>query len=293
MPRNLSTPPRESENVGTQLYLDILKRSILNEIYLDDELRVAYLRRCLTGADSFDYAVLHDIRTRRREQYDELKQSRQRGKFVNRDISDSGFSHSMIGHARIDSLHDCLDIIRLQSIPGDLVECGVWRGGACIFMAGYLIAHELSGRKVIAADSYEGLPVPSLPQDMNLDLSKHLYPQLAVSRETVQDNFSVYGLNNNNIVFLKGWFKDTLPDAPVEQIALLRMDGDLYESTTDILQSLYDKVADDGIIIVDDFAIDACKAAVIDFFTARKLPNPTFQTIDWTGVWFRKARRQA
>jgi hypothetical protein len=155
-------------------------------------------------------------------------------------------------------------------------------------MAGYLVAHCLSGRKVIVADSYEGLPVPTMPQDTNLDLSKGIYPQLAVSIETVRENFSVYGLDDDNVVFLKGWFKNTLPTAPVEQIALLRMDGDLYESTTNILQALYDKVAENGVIIVDDFAIDACRSAVMDFFSARRLPYPEFQTVDWTGVWFRK-----
>jgi hypothetical protein len=276
---------------GTGRYLDLLKRSILNEIYLDDELRIHYLRDCLAGTEAFDYAVLHDIRDRYREEYEALKASRLIGRFY-RKIANSGFSHSMIGRARMDSLHACLDIVRQENIPGDLIECGVWRGGSCIFMAGYLEAYGLTGHKVVVADSFEGLPVPTLQQDARLDLSKNVYPQLAVSQETVQENFSVYGLDTANVVYLKGWFKDTLPGAPVEQIALLRMDGDLYESTMNILDALYDKVVDGGIVIVDDYnAIKVCRGAVSDFFRARHLPEPYLQSIDWTGVWFRKMSR--
>ncbi len=287
--RRMAAAGTRQDGIGR--YLDLLKRSILNEIYLDDELRVHYLRDCIAGADTFDYAVLHDIRDRRRQEYDALKASRQIGRFY-RKIANSGFSHSMIGRARMDSLHACLDIVREEGIPGDLVECGVWRGGSCIFMAGYLEAYGLTGHKVVVADSFEGLPVPTLQQDARLDLSKNVYPQLAVSQETVQENFSVYGLDSANVIYLKGWFKDTLAAAPVEQIALLRMDGDLYESTMDILDALYDKVVDGGIVIVDDYnAIKVCRAAVSDFFRKRQLPEPELQTIDWTGVWFRKKSR--
>jgi hypothetical protein len=269
-------------------YLDLLKRCILNEIYLDDELRIVYLRSCLLGDDVFDPKVLHDIRGQRRQDYEDLSKTRQIGKFF-RKIKNSGFNHSMIGRMRMDSLHACLDLVRGEGIQGHLVECGVWRGGSCIFMAGYLRAHGMAGKNVYVVDSFDGLPKPSLPQDATLDLSNEKYPELAVSLETVKENFSVYGLLENNIVFLKGWFKDSLPTAPLEQIALLRMDGDLYESTMDILVNLYDKVVPDGVVIVDDFnAIPACRQAVLDFLAGRNIPVPEMHVIDWTGVWFRK-----
>lgn len=269
-------------------YLDLLKRCILNEIYLDDELRIFYLRSCLQGDDAFDPKVLHDIRGQRPQDYEELSRTRQIGKFF-RKIRNSGFNHSMIGRKRMDSLHECLDLVRGEGIPGHLVECGVWRGGSCIFMAGYLRAHGMVGKNVYVVDSFDGLPKPSLPQDATLDLSNERYPELAVSLETVKENFSVYELLDDNIVFLKGWFKDTLPSAPMDRIALLRMDGDLYESTMDILVNLYDKVVPGGVVIVDDFnAIPACRQAVLDFLAGRDIPVPEMQVIDWTGVWFRK-----
>ena len=214
---------------ATELYLDLLKHSILNDIYLDDELRIAYLRACLAGTETFDYSELHDIRTRRRDQYEELKASRLIGRFFGRNIKNSGFSHSMIGRARLDSLHECLDTIRQRNIPGDFIECGVWRGGSCIFMAGYARVHGRRNRRIFVADSFEGLPVPTLPQDSHLNLSKDVYPELAVSLDTVKENFRVNGLDGEDVVYLKGWFKDTLPGASIDQIALLRLDGDLYE----------------------------------------------------------------
>src|SRR6202041_679889 len=118
--------------------------------------------------------------------------------------------------------------------------------------------------------------------------SKAAYPELAVSLENVKENFSVYGLGGPNVHYLKGWFKDTLPGAPGSQIALLRMDGDLYESTMDILVNVYDKVVPGGVVIVDDYgAVEACRRAVDAFFAARGLPSPQLEKIDWTGVWFR------
>lgn len=271
-------------------YLDLLKRSLLNEIYLDDELRLLYLRDCLAGDESFDYAVLHDIRDARAEAYAELQASRRIGRFPERRIQRSGFSHSMMGRLRMDSLHACLDDLHSRRIPGDLVECGVWRGGGCIFMAGWLKAQGIKDRQLIVADSFEGLPKPEHEKDRGLDLSKDKYPQLAVSRDTVRKNFEVYGLlDDSRQHFLKGWFCDTLAGAPTRQIALLRMDGDLYDSTMDTLKALYDRVAPGGIVIVDDYgALDMCRAALEDFFAARGEAVPPLTIIDWTGAFFVK-----
>ena len=194
----------------------------------------------------------------------------------------------MIGVKRMESLHNCLDYVNNNNIPGDLVECGVWRGGGTIFMAGYVKAHEDSSRDIYVVDSFEGLPKPSLPQDRSLDLSKEKFPQLAVDEEEVKNNFAKYDLLDDHIHFVKGWFKDSLPKCDMEQIALLRMDGDLYESTMDILDNLYDKVVESGVIIVDDYAIKPCRLAVEDFFKKRNLPFPNYQEIDWTGIWWTK-----
>lgn len=281
--------PASIPEAPAALYLDLLKRSLLNEIYLDDELRLLYLRDCLVGKEDFTYPVYHDIRGTRRAAYEALQARRAVGQFPERDIHRSGFSHTMMGRKRLDSLQDCLDLLHARGIPGDLVECGVWRGGGCIFMAGYLRAHGITGRRVLVADSFEGLPKPTAKADEGLDLSKDKFPELAVALETVKENFALNGLLSDDVVFLKGWFKDTLPVAPTERIALLRLDGDLYESTMDTLAALYDRVVPGGVVIVDDYgALKACRDAVADFFAGRGEALPELTEIDWTGAWFSK-----
>jgi hypothetical protein len=104
-----------------------------------------------------------------------------------------------------------------EGVEGDLIETGVWRGGASIFMRAVLAAYGIEDRKIFVADSFEGLPAPDAekyPADQNERF--HTYTYLAVSKEDVENNFRKYGLLDNQVVFLKGWFKDTLPQAPIE-----------------------------------------------------------------------------
>lgn len=198
------------------------------------------------------------------------------------------FAYTMIGRARMDNIEYCLDVIRTEHIQGDLMETGVCRGGAVIFMKGYLNAWKMNDRIVWAADSYEGLPVPSYQQDAGYDLSKNKYPVLAVGLDKVKESFSRYGLLDENVYFLKGWFRDTLPGCAVEKLALLRLDGDLYESTMDALEAAYHKVVPGGFVIVDDYHIfEPCRKAVDEFRQAQGIAAPLVR-IDPSSVYWRK-----
>ena len=198
-------------------------------------------------------------------------------------------SFSMIGRMRMANLRQLCETTIREGIAGDFVETGVWRGGACILMRAILEAHGVRDRRVWAADSFDGLPPPdaeNYPMDKGLDL--HLYRELAVPLETVQDNFRSFGLLDEQVVFLKGWFKDTLPQAPIDRVAVLRLDGDLYESTMDGLRALYRKVSPGGYVIVDDYyTFDACAQAVADFGRAEGF-TPRIEEIDGNGVYWRK-----
>jgi O-methyltransferase len=148
-------------------------------------------------------------------------------------------AETMIGLIRLENLEGCIVSVVEDGVPGDLVETGVWRGGATIFMRGVLKAYGVKDGTVWAADSFEGLPRPNTthyPADKGSLM--HTKPQLAVSLKEVQANFRRYGLLDDQVRFLKGWFRDTLPTASVDQIAVLRLDGDLYESTMDGLKYL-------------------------------------------------------
>ena len=196
----------------------------------------------------------------------------------------------MVGRKRLDNITQCLDIVRTENVPGDLIETGVWRGGASILMRGYLAAWEMNDRKLWVADSFEGLPVPSLPEDEGWDFSAAKVPILAIPLEEVQENFRRYNLLDDQVQFLKGWFCDTLSSAPIDKLAVLRLDGDLYESTMDGLNALYDKVSPGGFIIVDDYGdFEPCRRAITEFREKRGISDP-IEIIDWAGAFWRKSR---
>jgi hypothetical protein len=203
-------------------------------------------------------------------------------------------AHTMIGFKRLANLRMCVETVLDDGVPGDLIETGVWRGGATIFMRAILKARAVTDRVVWVADSFSGLPPPDTaryPHDEGITL--HQFPQLAVPLERVQDNFRRYGLLDSQVRFLKGWFRDTLPTAPIDRLAILRLDGDLHESTIQALDSLYDKLSPGGFVIVDDYHnVAACRQAVHDFRNNRGITDP-IQTIDWGGAfWRRSAHRE-
>src|ERR1039458_3986673 len=172
--------------------------------------------------------------------------------------------------------HRWPSLLLIWDIPGDFLEAGVWRGGATIFMKGMLAAYGVHDRRVWVADSFRGLPVPDevhFPQDVPIDQS--IFEELAVSQEQVRANFARYDLLDDQVLFLEGWFKDTLPTAPVDALAVLRLDGDYYESPIQILESLYHKVSPGGFVIVDDYGcIEACRQGVSDFRAANGIEDP-------------------
>jgi hypothetical protein len=197
---------------------------------------------------------------------------------------------TMIGLERLGNIKFAVKSVISEQIPGDLVETGVWRGGGSIFMRAALEAYGDTTRKVWCADSFEGLPPPDLdryPQD--LGMTWHTESELAVSLEAVRANFAKYGYLDDRVMFLKGWFKDTLPIAPIEKVSILRLDGDLYASTMDALNALYDKVAPGGFVIVDDYGIpeDTCRRAIIDFRDGRGIKSSIIDVDGW-GVYWRK-----
>ena len=199
------------------------------------------------------------------------------------------YGETMIGLRRLDNLHQCVRDVLQEGIPGDFIETGVWRGGATIFMRAALEAYGDTSRQVWVADSFQGLPRPDprYPADSGSTLWDD--SRLAASLDQVKANFARYGLLDDRVRFLAGWFKDTLPPAPIDRLAVLRLDGDLYESTMDALRCLYPKLAPGGYIIVDDYRVEAlgCRQAVDEFRAEHHITEP-IQIIDWAGVFWQR-----
>jgi hypothetical protein len=195
---------------------------------------------------------------------------------------------SMVGRKRLHNFRRLIERVIRNDIPGDIIETGVWRGGASILARAVLKAWNVTDRRIIVADSFQGLPPPNEAWPADRDSDLHVYPELAISLEQVRANFESFGLLDEQVVFLKGWFRDTMPSVPSTCLSIIRLDGDMYESTIDPLNHLYDRLSPGGWVIVDDyFMIPACKAAVQDFFSARGI-SPSLRPIDLCGVFFRK-----
>lgn len=240
------------------MYLDLLKRCLVNSIYPDADVDI------MSGI-----AIQDDWR-------------------IN-GLCWSSFAHTMIGLKRLDNLQFACETAIKEQIPGDFMETGVWRGGACIFMRAVLQYYNDKIRRVWVADSFQGVPAPDtakFPADV-IDMS--VYKSLVVSLETVRENFSRYALLDDQVQFLPGWFRHTLPTAPVERLAVLRLDGDLYESTMDALASLYRKVSPGGFVIIDDYGcVDlGCSQAVDDFRVDQQITDEIVP-IDASGIYWRK-----
>jgi len=196
---------------------------------------------------------------------------------------------TMVGSRRLLNFRHLIENAIARDIPGDIVETGVWRGGACIMARAVLKVYDQETRKVILCDSFEGLPEPdSINFPADSESSYHKYSELAVSLDQVKENFRRFNLLDEQVIFVRGWFKDTLKDLPTDTIAVLRLDGDMFESTIEALQELYDKVALGGWIIIDDYeVVPECKEAVHHFFNKRSI-NPVLNLIDGVGRFFQK-----
>jgi hypothetical protein len=249
------------------LYLDLLKRSLTNTIF-DSE----------PDASEGSTARYVEAAIRHYQQ---------------------GPAVSMLPVVRLDNLQTCIMDVVEHNVPGDLVETGVWRGGATIFMRAVLDILDVTDRNVWVADSFEGLPEPD-PAKFPLEskafksaaMTKY-YNHLAVGLDEVKRNFAAYGMLDDQVKFLKGWFRDTLPLAPIRDIAVLRLDGDYYESTRDALTNLYDKVSPGGFVIIDDYGEEHwtyCRKAVEEFRTERGIIDPMIR-VDLPCAYWRKTAK--
>jgi O-methyltransferase len=262
-----------------ELYIDLLKRMLTRSGFSDGVLREATFERA---------PVLRPFQALLRKS----------GLFLARPVSVDtrgveygrgapSSADTMLGFRRLNNLHNCIRTIIDDRVPGDLVETGVWRGGASIFMKGVLTAYG-ERRDVWLADSFEGFPPPDVsnyPEDAGVRFHDEAWLQVSV--EEVKRNFERYGLLDDNVHFVKGWFRDTLGTLPVEQIALLRLDGDLYESTVQALEPLYPRIPVGGFCVIDDYLLEPCRKAVHDFRTAHGITEPIID-IDGSGVFWRK-----
>jgi O-methyltransferase len=296
-----SMPAFAAADAGSnRLYLDLMKRCLTDLIYIDHPLAQYHVYRAKSGTPAWKRALANGLerallryRLRLVEPFGpELGPEISAPRLQEQRVNGEGWparAHTMIGMKALDNLQHCVETALREGVPGDLIETGVWRGGACILMRAVLEAHEDADRVVWVADSFSGLPPPSEDYPADAGDVFHMYDEMRVSLPEVRTNFARYGLLDDRVRFLQGWFKDTLPSAPIERLAVLRLDSDMYESTIQVLDALYGKLSPGGFVIVDDYWLKPCAQAVHDFRQARAIGDEIWD-INGRAAYWRRSR---
>lgn len=190
---------------------------------------------------------------------------------------------------RILGLHRALEIIHREQIPGDIVECGVWRGGSLIIAKTALDSVD-DRRTYWAFDTFAGMTAPTAedPMPAHLHWQEPLVKALSPLDDVI-NNFDRYGVLDERVHFVQGDVAETLirPHGP-KKIALLRLDTDWYASTRIELEQLFPLLVPGGIVIIDDYGFwSGCRRAVDEFF-GEGFIDKNFEWLDDTGIMYRK-----
>lgn len=205
--------------------------------------------------------------------------------------------YSMMPHINLASLYEQVVYCEKNNIKGDYVECGVWKGGAVGMMALANLKYSEERRNLHLFDAFDDICPPDVSKDGSKALEDVLKYGKLKSLENLEKNKPIKGMYDsfgghgriedcNNLLtnlinypkekvfYYKGWFQDTLQDAEIESIAILRLDGDWYDSIKICLDKFYDKVSKNGVIVIDDYGYyEGCTKAVNDFFKERGIVN--------------------
>lgn len=284
------------------LYLDLMKKCLLASIYDENAWYVFGSRKWTTryGKRSMTNVALIkkwlESLAGRLAWTKRLLIVRPRRFDAHKANSGALLSYTMIGLANLNNIQTCVEEVIRARVEGDLIEAGVWRGGATIFMRAVLKAHGITDRTVWVANSFEGLPAltkeaTTYKDDCSVDVATlnnggPMRLGLAVSLERVKENFAKFDLLDDQVRFLKGWFRDTLSTAPIKKLSILRLDADIYQSTMDVLNALYSKVSIGGYVIVDDYnSWPHCKRAVDDFRKAHGIREEIMKIDEYAVFW--------
>jgi cephalosporin hydroxylase len=272
-------------------YLELLKGALLDEHYLENELRIEHLLECIENEKAVSPHRLADPARYMSEDLRALERARRGGELATEreepyrrpqraDIPHTSFAYTGVGRVRLDQLERCLDTIRAEAVDGDLIDCGTGRGGSAIFLRGYLEAHELSRPRAWVADRFGAGSSPS----------ENGEPTFLPDLNTVREAFARFDLLDERVVFLQGPPASTLAQAEIGKVALLRIDGHDAKDVRAALDALYDGVTLGGFVVVDDYGNPECKAVVDRFRSELEVADP-LELIDGSAASWRKTTR--
>jgi cephalosporin hydroxylase/SAM-dependent methyltransferase len=277
-----SEPAADRLARATRRYLDLLRDSLLDLQYQENELRIKYLLECIDAGDDVDPRKLSNPRRYMAPALRRLTQQRQAGELPS-DRTDTNseaevLAYASLGRVRLEHLERCLELIRAERVEGDLVDAGTDRGGAAIFMHGFLEAHELRARRVWVLDRFDG--------GIHDEVARRFPPDLDMVREA----FARFGLFDDRVMFVQGPPSQALDTVSTGQIALLRVGFHTADDVRAALEELYDRVSPGGFVVVDRYGATDCQA-VVDEFRSRLGAADPLERIDWSGAAWRKTGR--
>ena len=281
----LATPPPSPE---AGMYLDLLRRCLTREIFNDEDLVFAPAR----GLTWKGRAIRRALGVVKHPRIVRLIHNPQRLEDKLEGVGWPRSAEVMCGSRRLEFLQKTLYAIEREGIDGDFFEGGCWRGGAVILMMAALRALRGQHRRLVwAADSFEGYPAPTANSSQD---DKDLYEERAyfhVTRSEFEQNLERYGVHGPELRVLEGYFDKSLPAAPIERLALIRIDIDGYEGVRAILENLYPKLVPGGFVVVDDYLAIGARRAIDEYIAKHRLENELHTIPQKTlakGMYFRR-----
>lgn len=202
-------------------------------------------------------------------------------------------SYTLTSAEAVCALADAVRHVVAQDVEGDIVECGVWRGGSMAAVARTLAALKRFDRRLYLFDTFEGMPRPT-SRDVNFtgEAAEDLYRKrngrgagsdwCRATEEDVARVLAACGYDESKIHLVKGRVEETIPSEAPERIAILRLDTDWYESTRHELEHLFPRLARGGVVIIDDYGHWRGARQATDEFFARQRPGLYLHRVDYT-----------
>jgi cephalosporin hydroxylase len=275
---------RADRAVARQLAL--LKDALLDRHYLENEVRLDLLTAKGGGQRPTPVELRDPVRSAQ-----EIYRKLERQRFATAgpdDVSAASFlPYAPMGKGQVDHLEASLDALREDGAAGDFIECGTGRGGGAIFMRVYLDAHEVTSTRVWVVDSFRSSPDP----EPGPSLPDRGVAAFQADLNLVREGFARFDVLDDRVRFVQGPVEALLNDGP-EQIALLRIGRSAPDEAGTILDLLYDRVVDGGVIVVDCGIRSSHRHGVEKFRAERGITTP-LQSVDASAIAWRKAAGEA
>jgi O-methyltransferase len=197
---------------------------------------------------------------------------------------------TMVTSKNLASLYNLVQKANRLELAGDIVECGVWNGGSsAVVAAAQQDDHKLAApRTMWLFDSFQGLPPPGAKDDVEEQVS-YFEGWCKGDQFKVEQAFATLGVPMDNVNIVQGWFDQTLQTAPIDQIAILHVDADWYDSVKLVLDTFYGRVVGGGFVVLDDYGHwKGCERAVADYFAEHGISGVVIKQTDHGGAYFQK-----